>query len=56
MTRKDILKEVLSLEGNNWLLELPTGTGKRKIALEKVTSLGGKTLSLVVNRNVHKQN
>ena len=43
MTRKDILKEVLSLEGNNWLLELPTGTGKSKIALEKVKSLGGKT-------------
>lgn len=56
MTRKDILKEVLSLEGNNWLLELPTGTGKSKIALEKVKSLGGKTLLLVVNRNVHKQN
>ena len=56
MTRKDILKEILSLEGNNWLLELPTGTGKSKIALEKVKSLGGKTLLLVVNRNVHKQN
>lgn len=56
MTRKDILKEILSLEGNNWLLELPTGTGKSKIALEKVKSLGSKTLLLVVNRNVHKQN
>lgn len=28
MTREDILKEILSLEGNNWLLELATGTGK----------------------------
>jgi hypothetical protein len=28
MTREDILKEVLSLEGNNWLFELATGTGK----------------------------
>ena len=56
MTREDIMKEILSLEGNNWLLELPTGTGKSKIALDKVKSLGGKTLLLVVNRNVHKQN
>ena len=28
MTREDILKEILSLEGNNWILELDTGTGK----------------------------
>lgn len=56
MTREDILKEILSLEGNNWLLELATGTGKSRLALEKVKSLGGKTLLLVVNRNVHKQN
>lgn len=28
MTREDILKEILSLGGNNWLLELATGTGK----------------------------
>lgn len=56
MTRENILKEILSLEGNNWLLELATGTGKSRLALEKVKSLGGKTLLLVVNRNVHKQN
>lgn len=56
MTREDILKEILSLEGDNWLLELATGTGKSRLALEKVKSLGGKTLLLVVNRNVHKQN
>ena len=36
MTREGILKEILSLEGNNWLLELATGTGKSRIALEKV--------------------
>lgn len=29
---------------------------KSRLALEKVKSLGGKTLLLVVNRNVHKQN
>lgn len=56
MTREDILKEVLSLEGNNWLLELATGTGKSRLALEKIKSIGGKTLLLVVNRNVHKEN
>ena len=56
MTREDILREILSLEGNNWLLELATGTGKSRLALEKIKSLGGKTLLLVVNRNVHKEN
>ena len=56
MTREDILREILSLPGNNWLLELATGTGKSRMALEKVKSLNGKTLLLVVNRIVHKQN
>lgn len=56
MTREDILREILSLEGSNWLLELATGTGKSRMALEKVKALGGKTLLLVVNRTVHKQN
>ena len=56
MTREDILKEVLSLEGDNWLLELPTGFGKSKLAIEKVKQLKAKTLLLVVNRTVHKQN
>mgnify|MGYP004510681689 CR=1 FL=1 len=56
MTREDILKEVLSLEGNNWLLELPTGFGKTKLAIEKVKQLKVKKLLLVVSRIVHKQN
>lgn len=56
MTREDILKEILSLEGNNWLFELATGTGKSRLAIEKVKSLKCKTLLLVVNRNVHKEN
>ena len=56
MTREDILKEVLSLEGNNWLLELPTGFGKTKLAIEKVKQLKVKKLLLVVSRVVHKQN
>lgn len=56
MTREDVLKEVLSLSGSNWLLELATGTGKSRMALEKAKSLGGKTLLLVVHRVVHKEN
>lgn len=27
MTREDIQREILSLKGPNWLLELATGTG-----------------------------
>lgn len=27
MTRDDMLREILSLKGSNWLLELATGTG-----------------------------
>lgn len=58
MKREDILQDVLQLGGSNWLLELPTGTGKSKIALEKIkqTSHNGGTLLIVVPRNVHKTN
>lgn len=60
MTREDIKDEILSLEGSNWLLELATGTGKSRIALEKIKSLydgkAGNNLLIVVPRNVHKQN
>lgn len=59
MTREDISKEVLNLKGNNWLLELPTGTGKSKVAIDKIKSLNLKknaSLLIVVPRNVHKQN
>ena len=56
MTREDILKEILELKGTNWLLELATGTGKSRLAIEKIKDLKAKTLLLVVNRNVHKQN
>lgn len=56
MTKEDILKEVLSLDGSNWLLEVATGTGKSRMALEKAKSLGGKTMLLVVYRLVHKEN
>lgn len=64
MTREDIKNEVLSLKGNNWLLELPTGTGKSKIALDKIKYLHeviagnpfDSRMLIVVPRNVHKQN
>ena len=61
MTREDIQREIISLKGNNLLLELATGTGKTRIALEKIKSLyyNNKTqgnLLIVVPRNVHKDN
>ena len=58
MTREDIQREILSLKGSNWLLELATGTGKSKIALEKVNQVSRNkgTLLIVVPRNVHKTN
>lgn len=60
MTREDIQKEIISLNGDNWLLELATGTGKSKIALEKIKSIQKNktqgTLLIVVPRNVHKEN
>ncbi len=58
MTREDMQREILSLKGSNWLLELATGTGKSKMAIEKVKSISKKnqTLLIVVPRNVHKQN
>ena len=59
MTREDILREILSLKGSNWLLELATGTGKSRMAIEKVESLRsriGQHLLIVVPRNVHKAN
>lgn len=59
MTREDLKKEILSLSGSNWLFELPTGTGKSKVAIEKIKSLhkgNNKTLLIVVPRNVLKTN
>lgn len=58
MTRDDMLREILSLKGSNWLLELATGTGKSKMAIEKVRSKVTNNFNtlVVVPRNVHKQN
>lgn len=60
MTRDDILKDILNLNGKNYLLELATGTGKSRIALEKIKSLhdnkAGSNLLIVVPRNTLKNN
>lgn len=60
MTREDVLTEILALKGQNWLLELATGTGKSRIAIEKVKQLifvrSYAKILIVVPRNVHKKN
>ena len=63
MTREDIQREILSLKGSNWLLELATGTGKSRMALEKLKRVymydgapDNYSLLIVVPRNVHKEN
>lgn len=62
MTREDIKKEILNLKGNNWVLELATGTGKSKLALDKIKDVyyknksKAKNILIVVPRIVHKQN
>lgn len=58
--RELILKEVLELKKPNCLLEIATGVGKSRLAIEKVRSLYDKdkrqTLLIVVPRNIHKKN
>lgn len=58
--RELVLKKTLQLQGSNWLLELATGTGKSKLALDKIKQLhngeAGCTLLIVVHRNIHKGN
>lgn len=60
MNRDNVLQEILNLKGINTLLELPTGIGKSRMALNKVKSLhdgkAGSCLLIVVPRNVHKVN
>ena len=46
--REKITKEILKIKNNNLLLELPTGTGKTKISLEKVVSLGFKNHEILI--------
>lgn len=59
MTREEIKQEVISLSSNQLLLELGTGTGKSRMAIEKIKSWSNnkkKTLLIVVPRNVLKEN
>ena len=42
MNRDNVLQEILNLGGVNTLLELPTGIGKSRMAIEKVKSLRNK--------------
>lgn len=54
MNRKETLQEILKIQENNILLELPTGYGKSKIALELIKNYN--KVLIVVNRVVHKAN
>lgn len=56
LTRDEVLNEILKIKSKNILLELPTGFGKTKLAIEKTKSLDVKTVLLVVSRIVHKDN
>lgn len=60
--RELVLQKTLLLQGSNWLLELATGVGKSKLALDKIKecqkALGNPEASLliVVHRTMHKEN
>lgn len=62
--RELVLRQTLQLQGSNWLLELATGVGKSKLALDKIRHchrvIAGNPLNcnllIVVPRNIHKQN
>lgn len=56
MTRKEVLEEILKIPNNNIVLELPTGFGKTRSALELAKKWNTKTLLIVVSRVVHKSN
>lgn len=53
-TRKKLQREVLNLKGKHWVLELATGTGKTKLAIEKLKSLKARKVLIVVPTNVLK--
>lgn len=58
-TREDTLQEILSLEGNNFLFELPTGYGKTKLAIDKINqdyNPEKDLILIVVHRKVHIKN
>lgn len=55
-TRDKVLQEVLNINNYNVLLELPTGFGKTRLAIERTKKLKCKNILLIVNRVVHKDN
>ena len=62
--RELVLQQTMQLQGSNWLLELATGVGKSKLALEKIKyyheTIAGNPIDakllIVVPRNIHKEN
>jgi superfamily II DNA or RNA helicase len=56
MDRENILERVLNNDSKNILLELPTGYGKTRYAIEKIKQLNSKNILIVIPRNVLKEN
>lgn len=56
MTREELSTALLQSDSNNYLLELSTGVGKTKLALDKINSLSPESVLVVVPRNVLKEN
>lgn len=54
--RTQLLQKVLNSNSKNILLELPTGTGKTMLAIEKIKQLNPKSILIVIPRNVLKEN
>lgn len=55
--REHIENEITNISNTNLLLELPTGLGKSKLALDFIKSKISKgKLLIVINRIVHKEN
>lgn len=48
ITRETIKQEILALKGNNFLLELPTGIGKTKLAIDKAKQLNTKKGNILI--------
>lgn len=56
MTREEVSKEVLSIDTSNILLELATGVGKSKLALDLIKKHNPKSILILIPRLVLKDN